>query len=134
MAGTTRDQRMRAAIERVLDPDEEVRQRGWCWAVVRRPHVPLLLLGRRRYDAFLTDRRMILVVRRLRRLRPSDVTLVKRFDTLVLEQQHGRPTLLQQRIRTDQGDTIVVEWPRRSRPLGRTLATALSAPVTQARA
>lgn len=118
---------MLAAIGRVLQDDEQVTRRGWCWAAVRRAHVPLLVLGRRRFDAFLTDRRLVLIARRRRELRPSDVMLVKGFDALVLEEEHRRPTLLQQRVRTDRGSSIVLEWPRRFRSMGETVAEQLSA-------
>lgn len=113
-----RDERMLAAIRRVLDADERIEGRARCWAAVRRPRVPLLFLGRHRHDAIVTDRRLILVARRRGELRPADVTLAKHFDGLVLEAEHQRPTLLQQRLRTDAGLPVVVEWPRRSRDLG----------------
>ena len=113
-----RDERILAAVRRVLDADERVEGRDWCWAAVRRPHVPLLFLRRRRADAFVTDRRLILVARRRRAPRPTDVTLVAHFDALALEEEHRRPTLLQQRLRTDAGVGVVVEWPLRARELG----------------
>ncbi len=114
----SRDEQLLSAVRRVLDPDERVEGRGWCWAAPERPRVPLLLLGRRRYDAVVTDRRLILVARRRGPVRAADVTLVKHFDALVLEAEHARPTLLQHRLRTDAGLALVVEWPRRSRDLG----------------
>lgn len=120
---------MVAAIRRVLDADERIVGRGRCWAAVRRPHVPLLLLGRHRYDAFVTDRRLILINRRHGALSPADVVLVKRFPALVLVEEHQRVTLLQQRITTDTGMAVVVEWPHRSRQLGWTLADALPRPI-----
>jgi len=113
-----RDEQLRSAIRRVLDPDERVEGRGWCWAAPERPRVPLLILRRRRYDAVVTDRRLILVARRRGPVRAEDVTLVKHFDALELRAEHERPTLLQQRLRTDSGLALVVEWPRRSRDLG----------------
>jgi hypothetical protein len=124
----SREQRVLAAIGRVLDRDEEVTGRGRCWAAARRPHVPLLFLGRHRYDVFLTDRRLVLVAVRHRRLRPGDVALVKRFEALALLETRRRPTLLQQRIRLDTGTMMVLEWPPGSRGLARMLADALSRP------
>jgi hypothetical protein len=117
-----RDQRMLAAIRRVLDPDERIEGRAWCWAAVRRPRVPLLVLRRRRYDAFVTDRRLILIGRRRGALQPADVTLVKHFDALVVEEVHRRPTLHQQRLRTDADLALVIEWPLGSRVLAETVA------------
>lgn len=125
MAGSARDERMLAAIQRVLDHDERVLDRGRCWAAVRRPHIPLLVLRRRQYDAFLTDRRIILIAHRRGPLRPSDVVLAKRFDALVLGAEHRRVTLLQQRLHTDTDVSIVVEWPRRWRDLGLVLSDEL---------
>lgn len=109
---------MLAAIRRVLDAGERIEARGWCWAAVERRRVPLLFLRRRRFDAFVTDRRLILVARSRGPLSPSDVKLVKHFDALVLDGEHRRPTLLQQRLRTDAGLAMVVEWPRRTREIG----------------
>lgn len=122
MAGSSRDQRMLAAIRRVLDADERIEGRGRCWAAVRRPRVPLLFLGRHRFDAFVTDRRLILIARRRGPLEPADVRLAKHFDAMVLEAEHRRPTLLQHRLRTDAGLSVVVEWPLRSRSLGRVVS------------
>ncbi|MBM3660108.1 MAG: hypothetical protein FJW95_11500 [Actinobacteria bacterium] len=113
-----RDERMLAAIRRVLDAGERIEARGWCWAAVERRRVPLLFLRRRRFDAFVTDRRLVLIARSRGPLDPSDVKLVKHFDALVLDAQHQRPTLLQQRLRTDAGLALVVEWPHRSREVG----------------
>jgi hypothetical protein len=126
MARPARDEQTLAAIRQVMDPDERIVGRGACWAAVRRPRVPLLVLGRRRYDAVVTDRRLVLVARRRSARRPADVAHAKRFSALVLEEQHRRPTLLQQRIRTDTGTRVVVEWPRRARALGRMVADALA--------
>jgi hypothetical protein len=129
MAGASRNDRVLAAIRRVLDHDEEVVERDRCWAAVRRPHVPLLLLSRHQYEAFLTDRRLILIRRHRRALQPTDVVLVKRFEAMTLVEEHQRVLLLQQRIHTDTGTSIVVEWPRRSRRLGWALSSELPRPV-----
>lgn len=129
MVDRARTERILTAIERVLDADERIESRGGCWVALRRPHVPLLLLGRRRHDAFVTDRRLVLVARRRGALRSSDVTLAKRLDTLALEAQHRRPTLLQQRIRAEPDVRVVVEWPRRSRAVAGVLAAALRSPA-----
>src|SRR4051794_31307189 len=125
MARGTRDERMLAAIRRVLDDGEGVLGHGRCWAAVRRPHVPLLVLRRKRYDAFLTDRRIVLVAHRRGALRSSDVVLAKRFDALVLAEEHQRVTLLQQRLLPARREAMVVEWPRRSRDLGLVLSDEL---------
>lgn len=109
---------MLGAIRRVLDAGERVEGRGWCWAAVERRRVPLLFLRRSRFDAFVTDRRLILIARRRGPLEPTDVKLVKHFDAMVIEAEHRRPTLLQQRLRTDAGLAVVVEWPRGARDLG----------------
>jgi hypothetical protein len=118
---------MRASVERVLDDDEHLDQRGVCWAATRRPKVPLLLLGRHQYDVMLTDRRVLLFARRRwRRLRPDDVAMAKRFTALTLEGTHDHVVLLQHLVRTDTGARLVLEWRRRHRDIGRTLAAALS--------
>ena len=65
--GQSRNERILEIVERVLDPDERIEARGVCWAAVRRPKVPLLLLGRHQYDVVLTDRRMLMFSRRHRR-------------------------------------------------------------------
>lgn len=122
---------MLTAIQRVLDDGEGIVGRAWCWGVTRRRHRPLLLARRRRYDAVVTDRRLVLVTRRRRALTPSDVVLVKRFEAIVLLEEHWRPTLLQQELRVDTDTTLVLEWPMKSRALGRTLSEALHVPVHQ---
>lgn len=125
MARRARDEQVHSAVQRMMDPDERIVGRARCWAAARRPHVPLLLLGRHRHDAVVTDRRLVLVARRRGALRPSDVTQASPFSTLVLEAQHRRPTLLQQRIRTHSGTRVIVEWPRPAWDLGRTVGAAL---------
>ena len=117
------------AVRRVLDDGEEVQGRSRVWAAVRRPHVPLLIQGRHRYDAVVTDRRFIVVARRRGPLEPSDVVLVKRFESIVLLEERRRPLLLQQEIRAETASTFVVEWPRRAWGLGRYLSDALRRPV-----
>jgi len=125
MARASRDDRMLAAVRRVLDRDEEVVDQGRCWAATRRANVPLLFLGRRRYDVVLTDRRILLFSRRQGALRPDDVALVKRYGALTLDSERHHVPLLQQRIHTDTGTAMVLEWPPRSRRLGAILADEL---------
>jgi hypothetical protein len=120
---------MRDAIQRVLDRDERIVGHGRCWGAVRRRGVPLLFQGRHHYDAFLTDRRLVVLKRRRRTLEPSDVVLVKRLDALTLVEQHQRPTLFQQRINTEAGTGVVLEWGFRSRALGWALSDALGGPM-----
>ena len=132
MAGRAREQQLLAAIGQVLDADERVLGRARCWVAVRRPRVPLLVLGRRQHDAFLTDRRLVLVARRRRSLHPADVLLVRRLDGLTLVAERARPTLRQQRIVTDTRVELVLEWPRRSRAMARALAGALHRPARPA--
>lgn len=129
-----RDEQVLAAIRRVLEPDERILGHGRCWVAVRRPHVALLFQRRRRGDAIVTDHRLVLVARRRGALQPSDVTLVKRFESLTRDAEHTRPTLLQQHLRTDQGVRLVVEWPLRSRALGRALSHRLPEPRHRAAA
>jgi hypothetical protein len=118
---------MLASVERVLDDEEHVDERGVCWAATRRPKVPLLFLGRHQYDVMITDRRILLFSRRRwRRLRPDDVAMAKRFTALTLDATHDRVVLLQQLVRTDTGARLVLEWRRRHRDVGRKLAAALS--------
>lgn len=127
--GRRRDERVRAALERVLDRDERIVGQGRVWGAVRRRGVPLLVQGRHQYDAFLTDRRLVLLKRRRRTLEPADVILVKRLDALTLVEQHRWPTLLQQCINTEAGTAVILEWPFRSRALGWDLYDALGGPV-----
>lgn len=108
----------------MLDPGEEITRRGLCWATVRRPHVPLLVAGRHQYEVVLTDRRLLLVSRRRRRLKSGDVILAKRFSSLTLGDTRQRIALLQQRIHTDAAE-FVLEWRPRHRALGRELADAI---------
>ncbi|MFA5885665.1 MAG: hypothetical protein WDA60_17575 [Acidimicrobiia bacterium] len=122
MAGASRNDHMVAAVQRVLDRDEVIVERGRCWAAVRREHVPLLFLGRKQYDVVLTDRRIMLFSRRRRTLRPDDVALVKRFGALTLDSERRGVPLLQQRIHTDTGAAMVIEWPPRYRRMGGMLA------------
>ena len=117
------------AVRRVLDDGEQVQGRGRVWAAVRRRHVALLFQRRRQYDAVVTDRRLIVVARRRGPLDPSDVVLVKRFESIVLLEEHRRPTLLQQEIRAETESTFVIEWPYRTRALGEYLSDALHRPV-----
>jgi hypothetical protein len=118
-----REERMLAAIRRVLDRDETIVDRGRCWGAVRRPHTPLLFLRRRQYDVVLTDRRIVLFSRRA--FRPDDLVLVKRFTALSLASRRLRPTLVQHRIHTDAGRAVVLEWDWRNRRLGSQLAQVL---------
>ena len=46
-----------------------------CWAALRRPKVPLFILGRHQYDVVLTDRRLLLFSRRRRKLQADDVVV-----------------------------------------------------------
>lgn len=127
MPGANRDARMLGAIERTLDPGEQVVARGRCWAATRRPKVPLLVLGRHQYDVVLTDRRVMLFARRhRRRIRPDDVAMVKRFRALTIDAEHRRFPLLQHRVRTDTGTEVVLEWRVRHRGLGHALADAVT--------
>ena len=96
---------MLAAVRRVLDRDEEVVDQGRCWAATRRANV---LFSRRRGA-----------------LRPDDVALVKRYGALTLDSERHHVPLLQQRIHTDTGTAMVLEWPPRSRRLGAILADEL---------
>lgn len=134
MAGASRTDRVLAAIRQVLDHDEPVVDRGRCWAVARRPRVPLLLLSRHQHDAYLTDRRLVLIRRHRRALRPADVLLVKRFEAMTLVEERQLVPLLQQHLHTDSGASIVVEWPRRSRRLGWALSSELPHPADWANA
>ena len=114
-------------VDRTLLDGEGVTHRGVCWAAVRRGHVPLLLLGRHQYDVVLTDRRILLFARRRRRLRANDVAFAKRFSSLTFEASPPR-VLLQQRIRTDTGARLVIEWRPGHRELGRVLEAELAKP------
>lgn len=119
-----------AVVNRALDDDEEVTHRGVCWAVVRRRRIPLFILGRHQYDVVITDRRLMLFARRRRRLRADDVAFAKRFASLTLEASPPRP-LLQQRIRTDIGALIVLEWRPHFRHVARALEAELAEPATR---
>jgi hypothetical protein len=134
MAGASRDDRMLAAVSRVFDRDEEVVDHGRCWAATRRENVPLLFLRRRLYDVVLTDRRILLFSRRRGALRPDDVALVKRYGALTLDSERRHVPLLQQRIHTDTGTAMVLEWQPRYRRLGEILADALGHTAARASA
>jgi hypothetical protein len=122
-----RDARILAAVQRLLEDDEMVSQRGICWAATQRPNVPLLVLGRHQYDVVLTDRRVLLFARRRRhRLRADEVAMAKRLSALNLEATRNRAALLQHRVRTDSGSQLVLEWRLRHRALGRAFAAELT--------
>jgi hypothetical protein len=120
-------------VQRVLDADERVEARGVCWAAVRRPKVPLLILGRHQYDVVLTDRRVLMFSRRRRRLRPDDVAFAKRYSALTLESgpSAGFP-LARHRIATDTGRRLVIEWRPRHQALARRFTAALTASASPA--
>jgi hypothetical protein len=128
--GQSRNERLLEIVERVLDPDERVEARGVCWAAVRRPKVPLLLLGRHQYDVVLTDRRMLMFSRRRRRLRPDDVAFAKRYSSLTLESASGGFPLARHHVTTDTGRRLVIEWRPHHRALAQRLATALASART----
>ncbi|MBM3693981.1 MAG: hypothetical protein FJW77_11930 [Actinobacteria bacterium] len=115
-----------ALVRRALEPGEQVVATGPCWVAVRRPRVPLLVQARRRSEAVVTDRRLVLVDRPGRSGRPRDVLLARRFDALGLAAEHHRGTLFQQHLRTPTG-TVVVEWPVRRIALADRVATAVLA-------
>ena len=122
----SRNERILGVVQRVLDPEEQVEARGVCWAAVRRPKVPLFLLGRHQYDVVLTDRRMLMFSRRRRRLRPDDVAFAKRFSALTLESARGGFPLARHHIATDTGRRLIIEWRPRHRALARRFTTALA--------
>jgi len=122
----SRNERILEVVQRVLDPDESVEARGSCWAAVRRPKVPLLLLGRHQYDVVLTDRRMLMFARRRHRLRPEDVAFAKRFSSLTLESARDGFPLARQHVTTDTGRRLGVEWRPRHRALAQRFRTALT--------
>ena len=124
----SRNERILGVVQRVLEPDERVEARGVCWAAVRRPKVPLLLLGRHQYDVVLTDRRMLMFSRRRhRRLRPEDVAFAKRFTSLTLESTGNGFPLARHHVTTDTGRRLVIEWRPRHRAIARRFGTALTA-------
>jgi hypothetical protein len=123
----SRNERILGVVHRVLNADEQVEARGVCWAAVRRPKVPLLVLGRHQYDVVLTDRRILMFSRRHHRhLRPDDVAFAKRYAALTLESAGGGFPLTRHHIVTDTGRRLVVEWRPRHRALARRLAAALA--------
>jgi len=123
----SRNERILEVVKRVLDPDERVEARGVCWAAVRRPKVPLLLLGRHQYDVVLTDRRMLMFSRRHHRLRPEDVALAKRFSSLTLDSATSGFPLAGHHVTTDTGRRLVIEWRPRHRAIAQRFSTALGA-------
>ena len=128
-----RNERILGVVESVLDPDERVEARGVCWAAVRRPKVPLLILGRHQYDIVLTDRRVLMFSRRRRRLRPDDVALAKRYSALTLESGRGLDfPLARHHIATDTGRRLVIEWRPRYRDLARRFTAAITTSRTPA--
>jgi hypothetical protein len=120
---------MLGVVQRVLDTDERVEGRGVCWAAVRRPRVPLIILGRHQYNVVLTDRRMLMFTRRRRRrLRPDDIAFAKRYTLLTLESARGSFPLTRHHVVTDTGRRLVIEWRPRHRKLAQRLSAALIAP------
>jgi hypothetical protein len=129
----SRNERILGIVQRVLEADERVEARGVCWAAVRRPKVPLLVLGRHQYDIVLTDRRVLMFSRRRRRLRPDDVAFAKRYSALTLERGRGIGfPLARHHIATDTGRRLVIEWRPRHRALARRFTAALTAPAAPA--
>jgi len=129
VAQESREDRILGVLRRVLDADEQVEATGVCWAAVRRPKVPLLVLGRHQYDVVLTDRRMLMFSRRhRRRLQPEDVAFAKRYTSLTLESASGSVPLTRHHVVTDGNRRLVIEWRPRHRALARRFATALGAP------
>jgi hypothetical protein len=127
----SRNERILGVVERVLDADERVVGRGVCWAAVRRPRVPLLVLGRHQYDVVITDRRVLMFSRRRRSLRPDDVAFAKRFTALTLESGPGVGfPLSRHHIATDTGRRLVIEWRPRHRALARRFTSSLTAART----
>ena len=112
-----------ALVRRALESDEAVLATARCWVAVRRPRVPLLVQGRHRCDAVLTDRRLILVDRPGRSRRPRGVTLAHRYEALTLVARHHRGVLVQQHLRARAG-TVVVEWSWRDRHCAERVARA----------
>jgi hypothetical protein len=134
MPRQSREGRITTAIAKVLDADEEISDRGRCWAAARRSRVPLWILGRHQYEVVLTDRRaMLFARRRRRRMRAEDVALAERFESLTLEAEHHRPPLLQHLVRVDRGTRIVIEWRPRYRALAHRFADAVRHPAPAAR-
>ncbi len=115
-----------ARVRRALEPGEQIVATGPCWVAVRRPRVPLLVQARRRSEAVVTDRRLVLVDRPGGSGRPRDVILARRFDALGLDAERHRGTLFQQHLRIPTG-TVVVEWPVRRIALADHVATAVLA-------
>jgi hypothetical protein len=127
MARPSRDERLLLAISKVLDPGEDITDRGKCWAAVRGSRTPLLFLGRHQYEVVLTDRRaMLFSRRRRRRVRTDDVALAKRYESLSLEAEHRR-YLLQHLVNVDRGQRLVIEWRPRQRAIGHRFAGAIAA-------
>jgi hypothetical protein len=122
----SRTDRILGLVEGALDRDERIEARGICWAVVRRPKVPLLILGRHQYDVVLTDRRVLMFSRRRRRLRPDDVAFAKRYSSLTLESARAGFPLARHHVATDTGRRLVFEWRPRHRDLARRFTTALT--------
>ena len=126
----SRNERILEVVERVLDADEQIEARGVCWAAVRRPKVPLIILGRHQYHVVLTDRRMLLFSRRRRRrLRPEDVAFAKRYSALTLESAGGAFPLRRHQVVTDTGRRLVLEWRPQYRAIARRFSAALTAPT-----
>lgn len=125
--GRSRNDHILGVVQRVIDADERVGARGVCWAAVRRPKVPLLVLGRHQYDIVLTDRRALMFSRRRRKLRADDVAFAKRYSALTLESASGTGfPLARHHIATDTGSRLVIEWRPRYRSLARRFTAALT--------
>jgi hypothetical protein len=122
-----RNERILGVVQRVLDPDERVEARGVCWAALRRPKVPLFILGRHQYDVVLTDRRLLLFSRRHRKLQADDVAFAKRYSALTLDSTRAGFPLARHHITTDTGRQLVLEWRPRYRALARRVTAALTA-------
>jgi len=121
-------------LEGVLREGEEVRAHGTCWALLRRERVRLLFQARRRYELVLTDKRLLLLARgkhqrRRLGLGPDGVALEHALELLHLERSRTGFPLLQLRVELPTGRTLVLEFDRVRRTLGRAVTAAL-APAT----
>jgi hypothetical protein len=109
----------------LLVDDEQLAAGGIGWGVALRPRVPVWLLARHQYFVALTDRRLIVLIRRRRRGVPDQVALARQLSTLALERVRSRWPLSQVWVRTTPTNTLLLEFRRREQAVGRAVAAAL---------
>jgi len=118
---------IRAAAQGTLVEGEQVTEFGTCWAAQIKPRAPVLFTRRRLYLMVLTDRRLLLFKRRLRRPpQPSDLVIGKRYESFTLVKTRRGFPLMQVRVAGSNEIRMVFEFRPAQRQLGGALAARLT--------